>query len=99
MLRRPLVFGAAGRLRDARRNPEAADWATWLLARRPFEVVAVAKKMTRIAWALLARRRTYTTTTTTTATACAAAFELAGRRIWRGPRCLSDYHSERPVSR
>ena len=54
--------GATSRLRYARRNPEASDWATRLLARRPFKVVAVAlaNKMARIAWALLARGGTYT---------------------------------------
>jgi transposase len=66
MLRRLLVLGATSRLRNARRHPEAADWATRLLARRPFKVVAVAlaNKMARIAWALLARGGTYTTTAT-----------------------------------
>ncbi|MBL6458852.1 IS110 family transposase [Belnapia sp. T6] len=64
MLRRLLVLGATSRLRYARRNPEASDWTTRLLARRPFKVVAVAlaNKMARIAWALLARGGTYTTT-------------------------------------
>ena len=62
MLRRLLVLGATARLRHARRDPEAADWATRLLARRPFKVaaVALANKMARIAWALLARGGTYT---------------------------------------
>jgi transposase len=66
MLRRLLVLGATSRLRYARRNPEASDWATRLLARRPFKVVAVASanKMARIAWALLVRGGTYTTTAT-----------------------------------
>ncbi|WP_043367371.1 IS110 family transposase [Belnapia sp. F-4-1] len=66
VLRRLLVPGATSRLRNARRNPEAADWATRLLARRPFKVVAVAlaNKMARITWALLARGGTYTTTAT-----------------------------------
>ena len=63
MLRRLLVLGATSRLRHAKRNPDAADWATRLLARRPFKVaaVALANKMARIAWALLARGGTYTT--------------------------------------
>jgi len=43
-----------------------ADWATRLLARRPFKVavVALANKMARIAWALLVRGGTYTTAAT-----------------------------------
>ncbi len=66
MLRRLLVLGATSRLRYARRSPEASDWATRLLARRPFKVaaVALANKMARIAWTLLARGGTYTTTAT-----------------------------------
>src|SRR4051812_40840012 len=36
MLRRLLVLGATSRLRHARRSPDAADWTTRLLARRPF---------------------------------------------------------------
>ncbi|RAI54558.1 IS110 family RNA-guided transposase [Roseicella frigidaeris] len=61
MLRRLLVLGATTCLRHARRSPEAADWATRLLARRPFKVaaVALANKMARIAWALLARGGSY----------------------------------------
>ena len=63
MLRRLLVLGATTCLRHAKRNPEAADWATRLLARRPFKVaaVALANKMARIAWALLTRGGTYRT--------------------------------------
>jgi transposase len=66
MLRRLLVLGATSRLRHARRSPDAADWATRLLARRPFKVavVALANKMARIAWALLVRGGTYTTAAT-----------------------------------
>ena len=43
-------------LRRAKQNPEKYPWLTKLLARRPFKVVAVAlaNKMARIAWALLA---------------------------------------------
>ena len=63
MLRRLLVLGATTRLRHAKRNPVSEEWATRLLARRPFKVaaVALANKMARIAWALLARGGTYTT--------------------------------------
>ena len=43
-------------LRRAKQNPEKYPWLTQLLARRPLKVVAVAlaNKMARIAWALLA---------------------------------------------
>jgi transposase len=45
----------------ARRRPDAADWTTPLLARRPFKVaaVALANKMARIAWALLVKGGVY----------------------------------------
>ena len=48
-------------LRRARQQPEKYPWLTQLLARRPFKVIAVAlaNKMARIAWALLARGGTY----------------------------------------
>ena len=60
-LRRILVVGAHSVLRRARQNPEKYPWLTQLLARRPFKVVAVAlaNKMARIAWALLAQGGTY----------------------------------------
>jgi transposase len=55
-LRRILVVGAHSVLRRAKKNPEKYPWLTQLLARRPFKVVAIAlaNKMARIAWALLA---------------------------------------------
>jgi transposase len=55
-LRRILVVGAHSVLRRAKQNPEKYPWLTQLLARRPFKVVAIAlaNKMARIAWALLA---------------------------------------------
>ena len=55
-LRRILVIGAHSVLRRAKQNPEKYPWLTQLLARRPFKVVAIAlaNKMARIAWALLA---------------------------------------------
>jgi transposase len=60
-LRRILVVGACAVLRYARQQPEKYPWLTQLLARKPFKVVAVAlaNKMARIAWALLAKGGTY----------------------------------------
>jgi transposase len=60
-LRRILIVGAHSVLRRARQYPEKYPWLTALLARRPFKVVAVAlaNKMARIAWALLAKGETY----------------------------------------
>jgi transposase len=60
-LRRILVVGAHSVLRRAKQNPEKYPWLTQLLARRPFKVVAVAlaNKMARTAWALLAHGGTY----------------------------------------
>jgi transposase len=60
-LRRILVVGACAVLKQARQQPEKYPWLTQLLARRPFKVVAVAlaNKMARVAWALLAKGGTY----------------------------------------
>ena len=60
-LRRILVVGAHAVLRRARQQPEKYPWVTQLLARKPPRVVAVAlaNKMARIAWALLAKDGTY----------------------------------------
>ena len=60
-LRRILVVGAVSVLRRAKQSPGKYPWLTQLLARRPFKVVAVAlaNKMARIAWALLAKGGTY----------------------------------------
>jgi len=60
-LRRILVVGAHSVLRRAKKNPEKYPWLTQLLARRPFKVVAIAlaNKMARVAWALLARGGSY----------------------------------------
>jgi transposase len=63
-LRRILVVGAHAVLQRAMHNPDKYPWLTQLLARRPFKVVAVAlaNKMARIAWALLAHGGTYRAT-------------------------------------
>ncbi len=60
-LRRILVVGAHAVLRRARQHPDKYPWLTALLARRPFKVVAVAlaNKVARTAWALLAKGGTY----------------------------------------
>jgi transposase len=60
-LRRILVVGAHSVLRRAKLNPDKYPWLTQLLARRPFKVVAIAlaNKMARVAWALLAKGGTY----------------------------------------
>ena len=60
-LRRILIVGAIAVLRRALENPGKYPWLTQLLARRPFKVVAVAlaNKMARVAWALLAGGGTY----------------------------------------
>jgi transposase len=60
-LRRLLVVGAHAVLRRAKQSPQNYPWPAQLLARRPFKVVAIAlaNKMARVAWALLARGSTY----------------------------------------
>ena len=60
-LRRILVVGAHSVLQRAKQNPMKYPWLTQLLARRPFKVVAIAlaNKMARVAWALLAHGGTY----------------------------------------
>jgi transposase len=60
-LRRLLVVGATAVIRHARAHADKHPWLTQLLARRPAKVVAVAlaNKMARIAWAVLARGGTY----------------------------------------
>ena len=60
-LRCLLVVGATAVLRHARAHPNKHPWLMQLLARRPAKVVAVAlaNKMARIAWAVLARGGTY----------------------------------------
>jgi transposase len=60
-LRRLLVVGAHSVLRRAKQSPQNYPWLAQLLARRPFKVVAIAlaNKMARVAWALLAKGGTY----------------------------------------
>jgi transposase len=56
-----IIIGAHAVLRRAKENPHKYPWLTQLLARRPFKVVAVAlaNKMARTAWALLAHGDIY----------------------------------------
>jgi transposase len=56
VLRSLLVLGATSVLRRTKDNPDAPRWLAALLMRRPFKVVAVAlaNKLARIIWALLA---------------------------------------------
>jgi transposase len=60
-LRRLLVVGAHAVLRRAKQSPQNYPWLAQLLARRPFKVVAIAlaNKMARVAWALLAKGGSY----------------------------------------
>ena len=61
-IRRLLVIGATSMLRYARtKTAPGADWVNSLLERRPARLVtvAMANKMARIAWALLAKRESY----------------------------------------
>jgi transposase len=60
-LRRILVVGAHAVLKRARHQPEKYPRVARLLERRPFRVVAVAlaNKMARVAWTLLARGDSY----------------------------------------
>ena len=74
-LRRLFVLGAISIVRIARARPEKYPWLMQLLARRPFKVVAVAlaNKMARTAWAVLARGETYRTPIRSSSAAIAAA--------------------------
>jgi transposase len=60
-LRRLFVVGAISIVRTARMRPEKYPWVIELLGRRPAKVVAVAlaNKMARTAWAVLAKGETY----------------------------------------
>ena len=56
-LRRLLVIGATSVVQHARRHPQKYPWIIRLLARKPAKLVAVAvaNKMARIAWAIMAK--------------------------------------------
>ena len=60
-LRTLLILGAANVLRFMRKNTAVSAWLAALRQRRPFKVVAVAlaHKMARIVWALMAKGGTY----------------------------------------
>jgi transposase len=61
-LRRLLIVGANAVLRWAVRNPlPAGSWLARMLARKPRQLVtvALAGKMARVAWALMARGGIY----------------------------------------
>ncbi len=61
-IRRLLVLGATSMVRRATRwNSQAGRWVQGVLARRPARLVtvALANKMARIAWALMARAEVY----------------------------------------
>ena len=55
-LRRLLVIGATAVVRQARQHPQKHPWIMRLLAKKPAKLVAVAvaNKMARIAWAIMA---------------------------------------------
>ena len=60
-LRRLFVLGAISVVRTALTRPDKYPWVTELLGRRPTKIVAVAlaNKMARTAWAVLAKGETY----------------------------------------
>jgi len=73
-LRRLLVLGALSVVRRARTRPDKNPWVVAMLGRRPAKVVAVAlaNKMARIAWAILAKGETYRAPVHTSSGAIAA---------------------------
>jgi transposase len=60
-LRRLLIVGATAVIRHAEKHPERNPWLIALLARKPRRVaaVALANKMTRVAWAILVKGGTW----------------------------------------
>jgi transposase len=73
-LRRLLIIGALAVIKSARTRPDKYPWVVALLGRRPAKVVAVAlaNKMARIAWAIVAKGETYRTPTHTSSGAIVA---------------------------
>jgi transposase len=73
-LRRLLVLGALSVVRRARTRPDKYPWIVAMLSRRPAKVVAVAlaNKMARVAWAILAKGETYRAPAHTSSAAIAA---------------------------
>jgi transposase len=73
-LRRLLIVGALAVIRSARARPDKYPWVMKLLGRRPAKVVAVAlaNKMARIAWAILAKGEIFRAPTHTSRGAIAA---------------------------
>ena len=74
-LRRLFVLGAISIVRTARTRPDKYPWVTELLGRRPAKVaaVALANKMARVAWAVLAKGESYRAPTRSSSAAIAAA--------------------------
>lgn len=60
-LRRLLIIGASAVVRGARRKGSSNPWLTNMLSRKPpmLVIVALANKMARIVWALMARGGIY----------------------------------------
>lgn len=61
-LRRLLILGASGAVRWAMRKGSTVDpWLARILDRKPpmLAIVALANKMARIVWALMAKSETY----------------------------------------
>ena len=96
-LRRILIVGAISVLRRALENPGKYPWLTQLLARRPFKVVAVAlaNKMARTAWALLAHIRASSQTAALKAGYMAAPERFADSQILLAPRAQSIHDPNR----
>lgn len=62
MRRRPLIIGAAALVRQtSRREPPAGSWLARMIARKPrlLVITALANKMARTVWALLAHMEVY----------------------------------------